>query len=139
MALEGDFQQYYGLDVNDIKTGGLCIFRAARLMSVLPRDCRLSKIVGDQEYTLQENLLIGILDFLKVDTYYNMVSAGASVDKKSWTQIVSGAPKSILQQRAEENSPQPEAEYVHPRDALRAVRRMVHTKAYNQFIAAGGK
>lgn len=105
-------------------------------MAVLPRDCRLHRTVHEQEYTFQENLLIGIFDFLKVDVYYNMVSAGSAVDKKSWRSIVAGAPKSILQQKEEENAPPPQSEYVHPRHALSAVKRMVQQKAYNQVYGS---
>lgn len=107
-------------------------------MAVLPRDCRLRRAVSEQEFGFTENLLLGIFDFLKQDAYYNMVSAGTSVDKKTWRQVVAGAPKSVLQtyKASQEEQETPQAEYVHPRHALTAVRRMISQKAYNQVYGS---
>lgn len=114
------------------------MFQAARLMAQLPRESRLYRKAADDEIGYEGHVLLGVLDACRTGAYYSMIAAQGAVDKKHWSKVIAKAPKPIPRPgQAPEPEPERVAEYVHPRDALKAVNRMIHNMAFTQVMGGG--
>lgn len=124
-ALEADFRQYYSLSLKGIYTGELCYTEAARLMTQLPHESRLYRIITGEPISFQEHLLMSIIDATRQGAYYSSVSAMAGVDKRYRGKVLSGAPDPIRKPPEESRK---KVLNVPARDAKAAVSRVIQSK-----------
>jgi hypothetical protein len=125
VALEADFRSEYGLSLKGIGTGELPYAEAARLLTQLPRDSRLYRLVTEDPLTYAEHMMMSLIDSSRIISYFSMIHAQTQVPKKSWGQVTKHIPEPIPRpgQRPVEKDKQ--AVTVRSKDAKFAVQRII--------------
>lgn len=123
----------YHLDIEQIHTGDLDLFRAARLMGQLPRSSRITKHYCKDLLTFEQHTLVSILDAMNQAAYFSMIAAQQGLSSSTWQKVLRGVPDST--RRPGQEPPVKVVHHVSARDGHAAIEQFKRNAVIRATLA----